>query len=128
MSNSAMAMILALEMPDRTLVNRKGEVVSYRQPPEFMGVPGRDSDRSSFGTPDLSRHAVKKVIEGLTTDEAILIEALREIDPISRIAVYSTAVTQLNEARREKQNLKDKRKKEILEKAVKILGKAIAES
>ncbi|GAG37025.1 unnamed protein product [marine sediment metagenome] len=58
-------------------------------------------------------------------EEITLREALREIDPISRRGVYLSAITQLNEAMREKEINKDKRKKEILEKALEVLKKAI---
>ena len=55
-----------------------------------------DSDRGSYGVPDLSEFEVRKILESITADELILIEALREIDPISRIGVYSSAITELN--------------------------------
>jgi len=59
--------------------------------------------------------------------EEELLKAIREIDPISRKGVYLSALTQLNEAMREKNIRKDKRKKEILEKTTKTLTKAVAE-
>ena len=63
-----------------------------------------------------------------TEHEYELISALRELDPISRKGVYLSAITQLNEAMKEKNIRKDKRKKEILEKAARALTKAVAET
>ena len=66
-------------------------------------------------------------MQWLSKEEYELIKALREIDSISRKGVYLSAVTQFNEAMREKAISKDKRKKEILEKTIKTLTKAVAE-
>jgi len=60
-------------------------------------------------------------------EEYELITALREIDPISRKGVYLSSITQFNEAMRERNIRKDKRKKEIVEKTIKTLTKAIGE-
>lgn len=56
-----------------------------------------------------------------------MIKALREIDPIIRKGVYLSAMEQFNEAIRERNIRKDKRKKEILEKTIKTLTKAVGE-
>jgi len=63
----------------------------------------------------------------VNNEEYELIKALRELDLISRKGVYLSAITQLNEAMRERNIKKDKRKKEILEKTIKTLTKAIAD-
>jgi len=63
----------------------------------------------------------------LTEEESELIQALRKIDPISRKGVYLSAVTQLNQAMREKDIRRDERKKAVLEKTIKVLSKAVAE-
>jgi len=55
----------------------------------------------------------------------MLIKALREIDPISRRGVYLSALTQLNEAMREREIRRDKRKQEILEEAARKLSRAV---
>ncbi len=108
-------------------VNVKFFPKSYEIIADDKGRPAPDSDRGSYGVPDVDGFKVKKILESMTADELILIEALREIDPISRIGVYSSAITELNLARREKEVRKDKRKKEILDKAIKVLSKAIGE-
>ena len=106
--------------------------VLYRQKPEGM-IPQAhgsmpDSDRGSYGTPDLGGHSVRRVIASLMPDEVCLIEALREIGPIGRIGVYSAAINQLNEAKREKNIETDLKKREIIDKAIKALGRVISES
>ena len=63
----------------------------------------------------------------MSIEEYELMKALREIDPISRKGVYLSPVTQFNEAMREKAISKDKRKKEMLEKTIRTLTKAVAE-
>lgn len=63
----------------------------------------------------------------ISDEEYELIKAVRELDPISRKGVYLSAITQLNEAMRERNIRKDKGKKEILDKTIKVLTKAIAE-
>ena len=63
----------------------------------------------------------------ISDEEYELIKAVRELDPISRKGVYLSAITQFNEAMREKNIRKDKRKKEILDKTIKVLTKAIGE-
>ena len=82
------------------------------------------------------RHLVKLSIElsscgyaptSISRDEYELIKALCEIDPISRKGVYLSAMEQFNEAMRERNIRKDKRKKEILEKTIKTLTKAVGE-
>ena len=68
-----------------------------------------------------------KTYGNLSQEENELIKALRELDPLGRKGVYISAVGQCNEAMRERTIRKDKRKKEILEKTIKILTKAIGE-
>jgi len=63
----------------------------------------------------------------VNNEEYELIQALRELDPISRKGVYLSAVEQCNEAMRERNIRKDKRKKEILKKTIKTLTKAVAD-
>ncbi len=63
----------------------------------------------------------------INNEEYELIKALRELDPLGRKGVYISAVGQCNEAMRERTIRKDKRKKEILEKTIKTLTKAIGE-
>ena len=63
----------------------------------------------------------------INREENELITALREIEPISRKGVYLSAMEQNNEAMRERNIRKDKRKKEILEKTIKSLTKAVSE-
>ena len=63
----------------------------------------------------------------INREQAHAIAFLREIDPIRRKGVYVSAMEQCNEAMRERNIRKDKRKKEILEKTIKTLTKAVAE-
>ena len=103
---------------------------TYRQPPERMLPRGHgdapDSDRGSYGIPEAEGYGVTGVITRLSPAEMALVEALREIDPISRIGVYVSAINQLNEARRDKEVQKDKRKKRLIDRAIKELSKAMA--
>ena len=63
-----------------------------------------------------------------TPGEMDLIEAIRILDPVNRVGLFSLAIHRLNEAKLEKEVKKDKRKKEILDKAIKTLSKVISES
>lgn len=104
---------------------------AYEQRPERM-TPGdysdsQDSDRGSYGIPDLGGHQVQKVMTSLSPEEISLIEAIREIDPVSRVGILSTAINQLNEAKRDPNIGSDKRKIGIIDRAIKMLGRAISE-
>ena len=102
---------------------------SYEQDEQHMLAPGQGHDsRREFGQPDFTDHRVKEIIASLTPTELDLIEALREIDLISRTGIYSAAITQLNEAKREKETRKNKKKKELLDRAINSLSKAISTS
>jgi transcriptional regulator with XRE-family HTH domain len=62
-----------------------------------------------------------------TQEEHELIRALRAMDPLSRRSVYLAAIDQLDEAIREKAVRRDKIKRELLEKSIKNLTKAVSE-
>ncbi|MFC1869112.1 hypothetical protein ACFL0H_13420, partial [Thermodesulfobacteriota bacterium] len=62
----------------------------------------------------------------LSREELTLINAIRELDNIGKKGVYITAIGHLNEAMRDREIRKDKRKKEFLDKAIKDLSKAIS--
>ncbi|MBN2061411.1 MAG: hypothetical protein JW882_13445 [Deltaproteobacteria bacterium] len=76
------------------------------------------------------RQNLEQTIEktSLSQVEMDLIEALREMNPINRIGLYSTAINLINDEAREREIKKNQRKKEIFEKATKTLAKAIHES
>ena len=95
-----------------------GISMGFQHPPEIVGVKLSDLLKLCLG---------QNLKYEFNKEEQELIKALREIDPISRKGVYLSAVTQFNEAMREKAIRKDKRKKEILEKTIKTLTKAVAE-
>lgn len=79
---------------------------------------------------------VKSFLEGnheasdlaITDEERQMIEALREIDPIRRRAVILSASIQLNEALNDREIKRDQRKKQLVQEAIKGLGKAIGET
>ena len=62
----------------------------------------------------------------LSREERDLIEALRELTPIRKLGIYSSTITQLLAQKNETRS--NKSKKEILDKAVKTLSKAIHNS
>ena len=63
----------------------------------------------------------------IINEECGLIKTTRELDLIGRSSVCIAAMDQMNDAMKEKSVRKDKRKKEILEKTIKVLTKAVAE-
>lgn len=104
----------------------------YKQRHENMTAidkgSAKDSGRGSYGIPDIGSHMVKQIMASLSPEEIHLIEAIREIDPISRVGILSMAINQFNEAKREENIRDNKNKTEIIDKAIKVLSKAIAES
>jgi len=71
---------------------------------------------------------VKEIIASMTPTELSLIEALRAVDDIDREGLYSLAIYRFHEAKRTKRIAKNEKKKEILDKAIKDLSKAISDS
>ncbi len=61
----------------------------------------------------------------LTEDEHILIEALREIDPIRRRGVIITALDQLNASLQDKEIKRSRNKKKLIQDASKDLSKVV---
>ena len=88
----------------------------------------QDSDKGSYGMPDLGNHTVKEILTSLSPEEMGLIEALREVDSISRVGILSMAINQFNEAKRDPGIMKDDNKLNKINSAIKTLSKAIAES
>jgi len=106
------------------------KLINYTEKPERYFYPdltlNAEVDKESL---PVGESAVKyRSGIDLTKAESDLIEALREIDPISRAGIYSSAIEMLVYVQREKEVKRNKRKKDILERAVKSLGKAIHES
>ncbi len=61
----------------------------------------------------------------LTEDERILIEALREIDPVRRRGVIITALDQLNASLQDKEIKRNRNKKKLIQDAIKDLSKVV---
>lgn len=61
----------------------------------------------------------------LSEEEARLIKAIREVDSFSRMGIYITAINQLNEAKREEEVKRDKKKQKIIDEAIVTLKKAV---
>ena len=105
---------------------RINQIAQKGYPPETWLVPEHEADGRRGEIPegaDFLSWAAE--IGRLTDGEITLIKALREIDPISRRGVYLSALTQLNEAMREREIRRDKRKREILEDAARKLSRAV---
>lgn len=107
-----------INKPSKTLMR----LLEYRYSDNFSLEEGKSGPGSTKGTEAGVSHGLS-----LDADEIALVKALREIDPISRIGVYSTALIQLKEAQREEEIRRDKRKKAIIEDSINELKKAIAE-
>ena len=88
----------------------------------------QDSNRGSYGIPEIRDHKVKEILASLSPEEMLLIEAIREIDPISRIGILSMAINQFNEAKRDPTIKNNDNKIKIIDKAIKALSKTIAET
>lgn len=86
-------------------------------------VLSNDSDRGSYGIPDLAEHEVKEILMSLTPDEMCLLEAIREMDNIGRVDILTTAINQLNHAKR---GITDKTRIETIDRLIRQLTKAIA--
>lgn len=112
-------------------VNIRLRKAAYEQKPEGLTSRGSvftgDSDRGSYGIPDLSGHEVKGIMASISPEEMCLIEAIREIDPISRVSILSEAIHHLNEAKRDEKIRGDRARMDKIDKAIRVLGRAIAE-
>lgn len=105
---------------------RLRQIAKKGYPPETWLVPKHEAEGSTEEIPEGAGYLSWAAEIGRLTDEEItLIKALREIDPISRRGVYLSALTQLNEAMREREIRRDKRKREILEDAARKLSRAV---
>jgi|GEM_PF-4113700 len=99
----------------------------YRQEEQRMlPAGGRDSDRGSYGVPDLSGFEVRQLIESLTPEELRIVQAFRELDPVSRAGLFAMAILELRKAKEDEAIRRDKRKQEIIDGAIRALGKAIS--
>ena len=96
-------------------------------PPTESGVL-HDGDIGTYGIPDLSSHRIKRIMASLSPEEMNLIEAIRAVDPISRIGIFSSAINQFNEAKRNQDISVDKDKINTINTAIKVLSRAISES
>lgn len=86
------------------------------------------SRKKSRGTivQDLVSYAQAQNISGdWTDDERLLIEALREIDPIRRRGVIITALDQLNASLQDQEIKRNRNKKKLIQDAIKDLSKAM---
>lgn len=88
----------------------------------------RDSDKGSYGIPDLSGHEVRGIMASVSPEEMCLIEAVREIDPINRVGILSAAIHHLNEARRDEKVREDRARMEKIDQAIRVLSRAISEA
>lgn len=99
----------------------------YKQTSEHQSIRDyvlfNDSDRGSYGIPDLAEHEVKEIMVSLTPEEMSLLEAVREMDNIGLVDILSTAINQLNQAKR---GISDKARIEVLDGVIRRLTKAIA--
>lgn len=121
--------LLADHDPEEIDIRLKSEP-AYTQAREAVTLKNqgvtRDSDRGSYGIPDLSGHEVKGIMTSLSSEEMSLIEAVRETDPISRVGILSAVIHHLNEAKRDEKIRGDRTRMEKIDKAIKILSRAIA--
>jgi hypothetical protein len=105
---------------------RISQIEKKGYPPETWLVPEHEAEDGTREIPEGTGYLSWAAEIGRLTDEEItLIKALREIDPIGRRGVYLSALTQLNEAMREREIRRDKRKREILEDAARKLSRAV---